>query len=256
LQQAYRDLYLADGPFGPKPIELAFELLFLQPPNVTVWAKRFGLRSWTMDTAPSYLSVFKLQPFDTKTYTLWTWETVDGTPVPPLAVHPRPAGMRQPAPATIFPATDARVTSPDYDTPDEAAESSLLTQLTDVSALLARNPAPAEIEQLETSRAFLRDQLKLLRRGLPADSMEPDGLIPSSPVPPANTTLSNLRADDDSLNSDSPPEPPAPPPTDVVQWLARSTRPGPAEMTSHTVLRSPSRVLRGSISLARAFQYH
>jgi hypothetical protein len=157
LQQAYRDLYLADGPFGPKPIELAFELLFLRPPNVAAWAKRFGLRSWTMDTAPSYLSVFKLQSFDTKTYTFWPWETVDGTPVPPLAVHPRPAGTRHPAPATIFPATDARVTNPDYDTPNEATERSLLTQLSDISALLARNPAPAEVEQLESSRAFLRD---------------------------------------------------------------------------------------------------
>jgi hypothetical protein len=64
-------------------------LLFLRPPNVAVWAKHFCLRSWTMDTAPSYLSVFKRQSFDTKTYTLWPWETADGTPVPPLAVHPR-----------------------------------------------------------------------------------------------------------------------------------------------------------------------
>jgi hypothetical protein len=45
LHNAHRDLYKKEGPFGAKPVQMAFELLFLRPPSVRSWAKTLGLRS-------------------------------------------------------------------------------------------------------------------------------------------------------------------------------------------------------------------
>jgi hypothetical protein len=60
LKKTHQGLYLADSPFGPKPVELAFKLLYLHPPQVAKWAASFALKTWDLDSAPDYVKVFRV----------------------------------------------------------------------------------------------------------------------------------------------------------------------------------------------------
>jgi hypothetical protein len=129
LEAVHRDLYTPEGPFGEKPVELAFELLFLRPPSVSSWAKTLGLRSWPLAQAPAYLRSLVSTTFDVKALTFSPWESVSGEPAPPMQSRARQGGFKGPPMMTVFPANDPRVVNPANDTESEAAERAIIDRL-------------------------------------------------------------------------------------------------------------------------------
>jgi hypothetical protein len=85
LKKTHQGLYLPDSPFGPKPFKLAFELLYLRPPQVAKWASSFALKTWTPESAPDYIKVFKIVPVNASDPMHHLWECVNGKPIPQLA---------------------------------------------------------------------------------------------------------------------------------------------------------------------------
>jgi hypothetical protein len=219
LEAAHRDLYTSEGPFGDKPVELAFELLFLRPPSVQSWAKTLGLQSWSLNQAPAYLRSLASEVFDVKALTFFPWKTIKGDPAPPMQSLARQGGFKGPPMMTVFPPNDPRVVEPENDTESEAAERAIIDRIAELMQLLAGNAVSAgERVQLEAERRRRQAELETMRRGLPIEALQDDAQVPGSPVPRANSTRSLTTRSSSSEESQQ--DAGASQPVDALQWFA------------------------------------
>jgi hypothetical protein len=171
LHNAHRDLYKKEGPFGAKPVQMAFELLFLRPPSVRSWAKTLGLRSWSLKQALAYLCSLTPRVFDISALTFFPWETVTGQPAPPMQTFSRPPGFMGPPIATDYPAYDRRVTDAANDTDEETRRALYFGPDCSGYGISWRCRAWGERDRLEQERQRLQNELETLRRGLTVDSL-------------------------------------------------------------------------------------
>jgi hypothetical protein len=218
LEAAHRDLYTSKGPFGDKPVELAFELLFLRPPSVQSWAKTLGLRSWSLNQAPAYLRSLASEVFDVKALTFFPWETIKGDPAPPMQSLARQGGFKGPPMMTVFPPNDPRVVDSANDTESEAAERAIIDRIAELMQLLAGDLPAGERVHLEAERRRRQAKLETMRRGLPIEALQGDAQVPGSPVPRANSTRSLTTRS--SSSEESQPEAGTTQPIDALQWFA------------------------------------
>jgi hypothetical protein len=230
LKKTHQGLYLPDSPFGAKPVELAFELLYLRPPQVAKWASSFALKTWPLDSAPDYIKVFKVIPVSASEPTHHPWERADGKPIPRLARVEKFDPPVSPIALTVYSPDDPRIVSIEADTSPEKPERDVLQRL---AAIVHRSRSTQRTEEEQQSdddsRNALRKQLECFRRGvLDRNSRTAGNPNVLSPVPVANEPAQDHRCpegiDDDPSSDDvqqaSPDDPPA---TDALAWFASST---------------------------------
>jgi hypothetical protein len=188
LMRTHQGLYLPDSPFGTKPVELAFELLCLRPPQVAKWASSFALKTWSLDSAPDYVKVFKVILVSATEPTHHPWECANGKPIPRLARVEKFDLPASPVALSVYLIDDPRIVSPEADTSPEKPERDVLECLAAIVHCSWSIQRTEEKRQSnEDTRTALRKKLDCFLQGVLERDYRTAG-IPHvlSPVPVAN----------------------------------------------------------------------
>jgi hypothetical protein len=160
LNKSHRDLYLPESPFGQKPVERAFELLYLRPPQVAKWATSFALKTWPLDSAPKYVKVFRVVSVNAADPQHHPWERVDGAPIPRLARVQIFDPPSSPVALSVYSdADDQRILSKSADTQIEATERGVLEHLDSLIPVAGQTLTADEELEIQQRRAALLSQL-------------------------------------------------------------------------------------------------